>query len=261
MTQTASIGGLLREWRRIRDVSQLALASRTEISTRHLSFVETGRSAPSRAMVLRLAEQLDVPLRDRNRMLLAAGYAPAYPESALDTPRLESVRAAVRRVLTSHNPFPAFVVDGGWDMVDANAAVTLLTEGAPPDLLAPPFNVLRYSLHPRGLAARIVNLTQWRRYVLTRLERQLRAGLVQLTDLHRELLAYPSTNSLADPGDTPTDPFDVVTPLRLRHDGHDLSLFGTVTTFGTPRDITVEELHVENFYPSDEATERYLRSR
>ncbi|GLW90528.1 helix-turn-helix domain-containing protein [Actinokineospora globicatena] len=264
MTPTAphpsSIGALLREWRRTRDISQLDLASRTDISARHLSFVETGRSAPSRDMVLRLAEQLDVPLRDRNRMLLAAGYAPAFSESALDTPRMGVVRAAVRTVLASHDPFPAFAVDGNWDMVDANAAVALLTEGAPPDLLTTPFNVLRFSMHPRGLAARMLNLGQWRRYVLGRVERQLRVnpGAARLAEVYREFLTYPAGNEWGAASD---DAFDVCVPLRLRYDGHDLSLICTVTTFGSPCDITVEELHVENFYPADDTTERFLRSR
>ncbi|WP_033401213.1 helix-turn-helix transcriptional regulator [Actinokineospora enzanensis] len=257
-----TVGDLIREWRKQREISQIDLALRADVSTRHLSFVETGRSAPSRAMVLRLAERLDVPLRERNRLLLAAGYAPEFAEGALDTPRLSLVRAAIRRVLTGHEPYPALVVDGGWDLVEANSGVAVLLEGAPEDLLAPPFNVLRYSLHPRGLAARMVNLAQWRDHVLIRLERQMRAaGDSRLVGLHRELAAYPATNDLVDHEDgVDPDAADVLMPVRILHDGHELSLFSTVTTFGTPRDITVEELHVENFYPADAATEKYLRS-
>ncbi|MCP2269945.1 helix-turn-helix domain-containing protein [Actinokineospora diospyrosa] len=266
MTQQAArvsaIGELIRDWRKDRNLSQLDLAAKADVSARHLSFVETGRSAPSRDMVLRLAEHLDVPLRDRNRLLLAAGYAPAYAETPLDTPRLQMVRAAIRRVLDGHDPFPAFAVDACWTMVDANASVALLTRGAPDSLLAAPFNVLRYSLHPQGLAARMLNLAQWREYVLTRVERQLKAGPSgngELAALYRELIGYPATNQLG--GSALDDTSDVFVPLRLLFDGQELSLFSTVTTFGTPRDITVDELHVENFYPADEATEKYLRSR
>ncbi|MBM7774992.1 transcriptional regulator with XRE-family HTH domain [Actinokineospora baliensis] len=264
MTQSATrgsaIGDLIRQWRRDRNVSQLDLAAEAGVSTRHLSFVETGRSAPSRDMVLRLAEHLDVPLRDRNRLLLAAGYAPAYTETPLDTARLRVVRAAIRRVLDSHDPFPAFAVDACWNLVDANASVALLTRGAPPELLAEPFNVLRYSLHPRGLAARMLNLAQWRKHVLTTVERQLKVGATgngELAALHRELLAFPDTNQLGE--SEPDESTDVFVPLRLLHEGVELSFFSTVTTFGTPRDITVDEVHVENFYPADETTEKYLR--
>jgi transcriptional regulator with XRE-family HTH domain len=156
------VGELLRGWRERRRLSQFALALQAEISPRHLSFVETGRSAPSREMVLRLAEQLDLPLRERNHLLLAAGYAPVYAERALDAPPLAAVRAAVRQVLAGHEPYPAVVVDRGWDLVDANAGVALLTDGVAPELLAPPANVLRVSLHPAGMASRIANLGEWR---------------------------------------------------------------------------------------------------
>lgn len=276
--QIAPVGGLLRRWREDRKISQLALASRADVSARHLSFVETGRSVPSRGMILRLARHLEVPLRERNRMLLAAGYAPLYSESGLDGPRLSMVRTAVRKVLSGHEPFPSLVVDGSWNMVDANNSVSLFTEGAPDDLLEQPFNVLRYSLHPRGLGGKLLNLPQWRGYVLDRLERQLQAsgGEARLVELYQELMDFPATNDLSDldeqrrseSGSAQDDDDDgeelfpdVFVPLRIQHDGQELSLFSTVTTFGTPQDITVEELHIENFYPADAATEKYLRSR
>jgi transcriptional regulator with XRE-family HTH domain len=272
LQEVSPVGGLLRKWREDRKISQLTLASQADVSARHLSFVETGRSAPSRGMILRLAEHLEVPLRERNRMLLAAGYAPVYSETALDAPRMSMVRTAIRKVLSGHEPFPALVVDGTWNLVEANASVGLLTENAPEDLLAPPFNVLRYSLHPRGLAGRLLNLPQWRQYVLDRLERQLHAsgGDARLAELYQELVAYPATNDLIESQDssyTREDPdddevyADVFVPLRIMYDDRELSLFSTVTTFGTPRDITVEELHIENFYPVDTATEKFLRSR
>jgi transcriptional regulator with XRE-family HTH domain len=273
--EIAPVGGLLRRWREDRKISQLALASRADVSARHLSFVETGRSVPSRGMILRLARHLEVPLRERNRMLLAAGYAPLYSESALDGPRMEMVRTAIRKVLSGHEPFPSLVVDGSWNMVEANNSVALFTEGAPEDLLEPPFNVLRYSLHPRGLGGKLLNLPQWRGYVLDRLERQLQAsgGEARLVELYQELLDYPATNDLSDlddqrrsesgPGQDDGEQLfpDVFVPLRMLHADQELSLFSTVTTFGTPQDITVEELHIENFYPADAATEKYLRSR
>jgi transcriptional regulator with XRE-family HTH domain len=271
--QRSPIGGLIRKWREDRKISQLALASRADVSARHLSFVETGRSAPSRGMVLRLAEQLDVPLRVRNQMLLAAGYAPVYSESALDTPRLSMIRTAIRKVLSGHDPYPAVVVDGGWNLVEANTSVALLTEDAPVDLLAPPFNVLRFSLHPRGLAARLLNLPQWRNHVLNRLERQMHAsgGDGRLVELYQELVGYPATNNLSadavasvaekNGSHADLDHSDVFVPLRVLHEGRELSLFSTVTTFGTPQDITVAELHIESFYPADPATEKILRGQ
>ncbi|MGR6318492.1 helix-turn-helix transcriptional regulator [Micromonospora soli] len=253
-----SVGGLLREWRERRRLSQLALAHEAEISPRHLSFVETGRARPSREMVLRLAEHLNVPLRDRNHLLLAAGYAPAYPQAALDSPELRRVRAAVRLVLRAHEPWPAVAVDRLWRLVDANAAVPVLTAGAAPHLLRPPVNALRLTLHPEGLAPRVVNLGQWRTHVLGRLRRQ--AALTadaDLAALHDELSGYPG----GTPGPAPAEPApgDVVVPLRLRHGGGELHLLSTVSTFGTPLDVTVAELSIETFLPADEATAEALR--
>jgi transcriptional regulator with XRE-family HTH domain len=252
------VGELLREWRARRRLSQLELAVRAEVSTRHLSFVETGRSAPSRQLVLHLAEQLDVPLRERNQLLLAAGYAPVYPQHALDSPQLSAVRAAVRQVVTGHEPYPAVAVDRGWNLVEANASVALLTAGVAARLLAPPMNVLRVSLHPAGLAPRIVNLGEWRAHLLGRLRRQLAlAADPGLTGLYEELRGYPCDQPEPDvelPG-----PGEVVVPLRVRHDGAELAFFSTVTTFGTPLDVTVAELAIEAFFPADPATAAALR--
>ena len=255
------IGDLLRQWRAERKISQLALASRAEISPRHLSFVETGRSVPSRSMILRLAEHLEVPLRERNQLLLAAGYAPVYTESKLDAPRLSMVRTAIRKLLSGHDPYPAVVVDRGWNLVEANSSVAILTEGAPNDLLTKPFNVLRFSLHPRGLASRILNLGEWRTHLLDRLERQTRVtGDHQLGELYQELISYPGENGTCQSDEYAGYSGDVVVPLQLLHNGRKLSLFSTVTTFGTPKDITVDELAIESFYPSDQETSEYLRN-
>jgi len=224
-----------------------------------LSFVKTGRSTPSRAMVLHLAEQLDVPLRERNGLLLAAGYAPVYAETALDAPPMAAVRAAVRQVLTGHEPYPAVVVDRAWTLVDANAGLALLTEGVAPALLAPPANALRVSLHPHGMAPRIVNLGAWRAHLLGRLRRQVaHTADPALGQLYDELRAYPCDQPAPEveaPG-----PGDIVVPLRLRHGGRDLAFFSTVATFGTPLDVTVAELAIEAFFPADPATAAVLHN-
>ncbi|MFF5226347.1 helix-turn-helix domain-containing protein [Dactylosporangium sp. NPDC000521] len=248
---TQPVGVLLREWRERRRLSQLELSIQAEISTRHLSFVETGRSRPTSSMILRLTEHLDVPLRDRNALLLAGGYAPAYPEGGLDAPQLRAVRASLRQVLAGHEPFPAVVVDRRWTMLDANAPVERLVAGAAPELLKPPVNVLRLSLHPDGLAPRIVNLGEWRAHLLGRLDRQARAtGDPALSDLLAELSAYPGDDA------APVTPaaHDVVVPLRIRQDGVELRFFSITAVFGSPLDVTVAELAIESFFPADAAT-------
>jgi transcriptional regulator with XRE-family HTH domain len=258
LDQRYQFGHLLRRWRQDRGVSQLALASDADVSPRHLSFVETGRSAPSRGLVLRLAEHLEIPLRGRNELLLAAGFAPEFSQSGLDAPGLSMVRVAIRQLLTGHNPYPALVVDRDWNLVEANASTDVLIEDVP-DELAEPFNVLRYSLHPAGLAPRILNLEQWREHVLGRLDRQVRAtGDAGLAELYRELRDYPA-GSRPSAGSRP-GAAQVVVPLRLLHKDQELSLFSTTTLFGTPNDVTVEELAIESFYPADEKTAEYLRS-
>lgn len=250
------VGILLRQWRERRRLSQLELSIRAEISTRHLSFVETGRSAPSRDMVLQLTDRLDIPLRERNRLLLAAGFAPVYSETPLGAPQMDSIRAAVRQLLAGHEPYPALVVDRSWNLVEANSSIALFTSLVSPDLLAPPANVLRASLHPQGLAPHIVNLGQWRGHLLHRVRRivELTADpdMVKLAD---ELESYPCPDRQVEP----TGPGEIMVPLRLRApDGSELSFFSMVATFGTPLDVTLSELAIEAFYPADDATARAL---
>jgi transcriptional regulator with XRE-family HTH domain len=260
VTVTGSlVGELLRGWREHRRLSQLQLAIQAEISTRHLSFVETGRSRPSREMVLHLCEELEVPLRDRNRLLLAAGYAPAYQERALDEEPMAPVLAAVRQVLTGHEPYPAMVVDGRWTLVDANATMFGLFTGiVAPELLVPPVNVLRASLHPDGAAPHIVNLGEWRAHTLGRLRRQATVtGDEELAKLFEELRGYPCDQP--EPLVELPGPGDVVTPLRLRNPAGELAFFSTIATFGTPLDVTVAELMIESFYPADAHTASVLR--
>jgi len=254
-TTGVPVGELLREWRQRRRISQLDLSIQAEISARHLSFVETGRSRPTPEMILRLTEQLDVPLRERNALLLAGGYAPAYPEHGLDEPELQSVRTALRQVLAGHEPHPAVLVNRWWEMLDSNAAIGILVDGCAPALLEPPVNVLRLALHPDGMAARIVNLAQWRGHLLTQLRRRAGAlGDRRLADLHAELLGYP--------GGRPDDaaPTDVVLPLRYARGGTELSFFSISAAVGTATDVTVEELAIEAFYPADAATMSALRA-
>lgn len=250
------VGLQLREWRERRRLSQLELASQADVSTRHLSFVETGRSRPTPQMILRLTEHLEVPLRERNALLLAGGYAPAYPQHDLDEPELASVRAALRSVLAGHEPYPALVIDRWWNLVDANSALGALTGGVAAHLLTPPVNVLRLSLHPDGLAPRIVNLGQWRAHLVEQLNRRRAAtGDARLHELAEELRGYPG-GSDERPAAT-----DVVLPLRLRHDGGELALFSIAASVETAADVTVAELQIESFYPADAATAQRLQRR
>jgi transcriptional regulator with XRE-family HTH domain len=256
MTQAAaSVGGLVRAWRAQRQLSQLALATEAEISQKHLSFIESGRSAPSREMVLHLADHLDVPLRERNAMLLAAGYAPIYRERALDDPALERARAAVERVLQAHEPYPALTVDRHWTMISANAAVVPLIAAVDPQLVKPPVNVMRLSLHPRGLAPLIVNLGEWRAHLMDRLRRQLRLTREPVIDaLVKELSGYPAGAARDGDRQPQSHQDEIAVPLRLRTHAGVLSFFSTITVFGTPVEITLSELSLEAFYPADEAT-------
>jgi transcriptional regulator with XRE-family HTH domain len=252
------VGRLLRSWRTRRNLSQLDLALEAGVSARHVSFVETGRSRPSAEMVLHLAERLEVPLRERNGLLLAAGYAPVYGQRDLDEPAMGPVREAVERVLAAHEPFPALVVDRHWGLVLANASVALLTDGVAAHLLEPPVNVLRLSLHPEGLAPRIANLGEWRAHVLERLGRQAAAsGDPALRTLRDELAAYPAGSPAPA-----CDPVAgaIAVPLRLRHAAGELAFLSTVTTFGTATDITVAELAIESFYPADARTGQARRA-
>lgn len=254
------VGHLLRQWRQQRRLSQLDLALSADVSSRHLSFIETGRAVPSREMVLHLARQLDLPLREQNRLLQAAGYAPAYSELPLDAPGMDPVRAAVRQLLDGHEPYPAALLDWRWNLVDRNAATDLFLDDVAPELLAPPVNVMRLCLHPGGLAPRIVDLAAFRARLLHRLRRQLDVMPdARLEALQRELKAYPGGAPGPEPKLAGGD--DVVWPLRIRHRDRTLAFFTTVAAFGTPLDITVSELVIESFFPADEATAAVLRAR
>jgi len=252
------VGTQLREWRQRRRMSQLDLAGHAEVSTRHLSFLETGRSLPSREMLLRLADRLEVPLRERNRLLTAAGYAPMYAERRLEDPALQVPHQALQRVLQAHEPFPALAVDRHWHMVAHNRMVPLLLQGLPDALLQPPLNVLRLSLHPQGLAPRIVNLGPWREHLLHRLQAQaLRQADATLQALVEELRGYPAPP--LEPGSELHDEGAVYVPLQLRSPLGVLSFISTITVFGAPNDITLSELALETFFPADEATGQALR--
>ncbi|MGH2532888.1 MAG: helix-turn-helix domain-containing protein [Thermomicrobiales bacterium] len=262
MTAHRNVGDLLREWRQRRHLSQLALAAEADVSARHVSFMETGRARPSREMLLRLAKQLDIPLRDRNALLVAGGYAPIYPERRLDDPALQAARQAVDLVLAGHEPYPALAVDRHWTLVAANRAVGPLLVGIQPDLVQPPVNVLRLSLHPHGLAPRIANLTQWRAHLLGRLRGQVETTAdPALAALLNELAAYPLPDDPDRNRNHARDLYDagVVIPFHLRTDHGLLAFFSTTTIFGTPVDVTLSELAIESFFPADPDTAATLR--
>jgi transcriptional regulator with XRE-family HTH domain len=255
---TQPVGEMLREWRQRRRLSQLAFACDAEISARHLSFLETGRSKPSRDMLLHLAERLEMPFRERNALLLAAGYAPVYSETRLDSPDAAAARRAVDLVLASYEPFPALAVDRHWNLVAANAALPLFLTGIPEELLQPPVNVLRLSLHPQGLGNRIENLGEWRAHIFDRLQQQIElANDEELAELVRELEAYPG-------GKKPSEGYKseyggLIVPLKLKTDAGTLSFFTTTTVFGTAVDITFSELVIESFMPGDAFTAETVR--
>jgi transcriptional regulator with XRE-family HTH domain len=259
MRPSQPVGDLLREWRRRRKLTQMDLSLESGISTRHLSFIETGRTAPSRHLVLRLGETLGLPLRERNQLLLAAGYAPVYQETSLGAPAMSAVRDMVRQVLAAHEPFPGFVVDGHWHRVEANQPALLFTVGVSPELLEEPVNVLRLCLHPEGLAPQVVNLGEWRAHLLARLRQQIAATAdPELTRLYDELKDYPCDQEEPDvelPG-----PGEIAIPLRLMFQGEELAFYSTVSTFGTPLDITVAELAIESFFPADARTAKILHT-
>ena len=256
---TGGVGAMLRDWREDRRRSQLDLALDVGVSTRHLSFVETGKAKPSPELVLALAQHLDVPLRERNAMLLAAGYAPRYQHTPLDEEAMQSVRHALAELIRAHDPYPAVVVDRHWDVVMTNAGAQGFLAGVAEHLLEPPLNVYRITLHPDGMAPRIENLDEWARHLLATLDRQVavtRDGA--LRELLAEVSAYPTVAALDASWRTRSALPAVVVPLRLRvgtgTDGVVQSWFSTNTSFGTPVDITLDELHVELFHPADEAT-------
>ncbi|MFE6102045.1 helix-turn-helix domain-containing protein [Streptomyces laurentii] len=257
------VGPLLRRWRLRRRLSQLELALRADSSARHISFVENGRSRPSEEMVLRLAEHLDVPVRERNALLLAAGYAPRYTESALDDPRLDTLREGIERLLRGYEPYPAIVVDGTYTVVAANQGMQAFLTGLPEHLLTPPLNAMRITLHPQGLAPRIRNLREWRGHLLAQMERQIAlARSSALRALYEEVAAYPLPEGTTDPDDREDpEPYPYFAlPLRIEHDGRLLSFVSSISTFNTPMDVTVAELAIETMLPADEATVSYLRS-
>jgi transcriptional regulator with XRE-family HTH domain len=254
-TAPVHVGEHLREWRQRRHLSQLDLAVDADISARHLSFVETGRAAPSRDMVLKLAERLNVPLRERNVLLVAAGFAPAFPQRALDDPALRAAREAINLVLKAHEPNPALAYDRHWNLVSANRMVAPLLEGIPQRLLGQPFNILRLAFHPDALASRTVNLAEWCGHLLERLHRQCEATAdPELIKLYQDLKSYPIP---ARSGPLPPD--SVAIPFKLRHDGEVLSFFSTTMVFGTPVDITLSELALETFFPADDLTAERMR--
>jgi len=253
-------GDLLREWRTRRRMSQLDLAVEAEVSQRHLSFLESGRSMPSREMVMHLAERLSIPLRERNRLLLAAGFAPGFPERSLDDAPLAPALAAVELVLTGHEPNPAVAVDRHWNLVRANASIRpFLALVAEPSLLEPPVNMLRLSLHPGGLAPRIVNLIEWRDHLVERLRRLNEAvAAPELQDLERELRGYPVPKRTRPA--SASDYSAIAVPLRIRFGDTVLSFISTITVFGTPLDVTLSELAIESFFPADTLTADALRT-
>ena len=257
LSTTRPVGDLLREWRQRRRMSQLHFAVEAEISSKHLSFLETGRSHPSREMVLHLAELLDVPLRERNSLLIAAGFAPMFKEHALNDPALQPARDAVDLVLRGHEPYPAIAVDRHWQLVAANTPANAFMGGVAPALLTPPVNVLRLTLHPDGMAPRIVNLSEWRSHLLARLRRQIEVSADStLADLLKELTEYPAPAHTAEPASSSV-PFAV--PFQLATDAGVLSFISTITVFGTPVDVTLSELALESFFPADSATAAALR--
>ena len=248
--EQAALGTMLREWRTRRKVSQLDLALASEISARHLSFIETGRSAPSTAVIDRLARELDMPMRAHNALRIAGGYAPAHRERPLEDPQLADARAIVERVLAGHEPYPALAVDRAWNLVSANAAVPVLLAGVAAELLEPPVNVLRLALDPRGLAPRIANFGEWRAHLLARLAAQIDAsGDVALIKLEEELRALSVPHASQPPPRLTGQ--EIAVPLMLDLPQGRLSLISTTTIFGTPVDLTLSELAIEAFFPAD----------
>ena len=259
MPSARPVGDMLRDWRQRRRLSQLALSIEANVSTRHLSYVESGRSTPSREMLLHLAEHLEIPLRERNRMLLAAGYAPGYEERALGAPELRAAQQAVELVLGGHEPFPALAIDQQWNLISANRAVAPLLAGCAAELLSGTINVLRLSMHPRGLAPRILNLAEWREHLFARLHRAIELTADrELVKLREELKGYPVPEARRKPA--PVEPTAIVVPLRLQSERGVLSFISTTTVFGGPLEVSLSELAIEAFFPADASTAAALRS-
>jgi len=263
----ARVGTLIRQWRTRRNLSQMDLAQRVYVSARHLSFVETGRSRPSPELVLAIAGALDVPLRQRNALLLAAGYAPRFSELPLDAPSMLPLRRSIQRMLDAHDPYPGVVIDRCWNIVMSNRAAAALVAALPPELTEPPLNVYRVCLHPDGLAAVTLDFRPWAAYLLDQLRRAIDStGDERLLAIRAEVTAYPNIAALAagppderEDREEPEEP-PLLVPWTIERDGQVLSLFTTLTTFGTPRDITLEELAIELFFPADEHTDKLLHA-
>ncbi|GAA0938876.1 helix-turn-helix transcriptional regulator [Nonomuraea longicatena] len=254
-----SFGDLLRSWRQRRRVSQLDLGIEAEVSARHISFLETGRARPSRDMVMKLSEELEVPLRHRNRMLIAAGYAPVFRERGVGSPEMGIVREAIDRILAAHNPYPAVVVDVAWDLVAANAAAEAFFGGIAPELKGERPNVLRMTLHPEGMAANLVNLAEVRAHLVHRLRRHAESsGEPRLAELLEELMSYEYPGVELNVAHVP-GPGDILLPLRVRVGERVLSMFTTIATFGSPLDVTVSELAIETLWPADAETAAAFR--
>ncbi|MFF5476462.1 helix-turn-helix domain-containing protein [Streptomyces sp. NPDC012935] len=254
------VGPLLRVWREQRRVSQLELALRADSSARHISFIETGRSRPSEEMVLRLAEHLDVPVRERNALLLAAGYAPRYPETPLDDPALDALRAGMEQLIQGYEPYPALVVDAMYNVQAANRGILMILDGIPEHLLEPPLNAMRLTLHPEGLAPRIRNLREWRGHLLAQMERQIALHRSEpLRRLYEEVAAYPVPQETPGAESAGPVPYFAL-PMQIEHEGRVLSFISSISTFNTPMDVTVAELAIETLLPADPATVKYLQS-
>lgn len=260
--ETKAVGGLLRGWRERRRLSQLDLAYDAEISQKHLSFLELGRSQPSREMVLRLAEKLEIPLREQNILLTAAGFASVFPERPLTDESLTAARRVVDLILNSLEPNPSFAVDRHWTLVAANKAADIFTAEVDPTLLEPPVNMLRICLHPKGFTPQVINYSQWRKNILEYLNRQVQTTAdAFLMELYQELKSYPKTEAMRhNPPSKEIDYSGFAIPLRLMTGDGELSFISTVTIFGTPIDVTVSELAIETFFPADEKTAEIMRS-
>jgi transcriptional regulator with XRE-family HTH domain len=255
----APIGEQLRSWRERRQLSQLELSLVADVSARHLSFVENGRAQPGRDLILRLAKELDVPLRDRNALLVSAGFAPVFRQRQFDDPSFDPVRAIIAATLETHKPFPAYVIDRHWSVVASNSAIPELFEGVDPELLIAPINVVRMILHPRGIAPRLLNFSTWRRHYLAQLRRQITlTGDTILQELYREASSYPHPGSedaqSEVSADGPAIAFEVMTRLGR------LSFLSATTVFGSPADVTLEEIALELLYPANTFTAQTVRN-
>ena len=258
---TSAVGTLVRDWRRQRSRSQLDVAYEVGVSPKHLSFVETGRSRPSPELIEAIGIHLDIPLRERNAMLLAAGFAPRYRHTALDDPSMATVTDSLRRILDAHDPYPGLVLDRHWNVLISNSAAHVLASSLPDNLADPTLNVFRASLHPNGLAAHTINFDQWATYLLAQLHRLVAVTAdPELAEIEREVIGYPNVAELRERigWAIPSQVVELLIPYRLDLDGVELSMFTTLTTFGTPRDITLDEIAVELFFPTDQATTDYF---